>query len=98
MGPPSFVTIIHPYHPLRGQKLELVKVPRKANSKLTVRHPEGRSFHIPRDWTDLEAQQSEPPVVPPDRFLDINGLCTLAKIIGSIKAQATPESASEYDS
>lgn len=98
MGTPSTVTVTHPFHPLRGQKLELVKVPRKANSKLTVRHPEGRAFRIPRDWTDLETQQAKPSQAPPDRLLDINGLCTLAKIISNIKAQALTELASEDDS
>jgi hypothetical protein len=87
VGTPSCVTITHPFHPLRGQKLELAHVPRKANSKLSVRHPEGRCFSIPREWTDFEAQQDDQAPAPPDRPLDIKGLLEIAGIIGSIKTE-----------
>lgn len=92
MGPPSSVTVTHPFHPLRGKKLELVHRPRKPNSKLRVRGPEGKTFHIPRDWTDFEAQQGRPPQAAPYRLLDIRGLRAVAAVVSSIKAEiSTPE-------
>jgi Family of unknown function (DUF5372) len=90
VGTPSCVTVTHPFHPLRGQKLELVHVPRKANSKLSVRHPEGRCFRIPRDWTDFEIQQDEQSPAPLDRLLDINGLRAVAGIISNLKTEIPP--------
>jgi hypothetical protein len=84
------VTVTHPFHPLLGKKLELVHRPRKPNSRLRVRGPEGKTFYIPRDWTDLEAQQGRPPQAAPDRLLDINGLRTVASIISNLKTEIPP--------
>jgi hypothetical protein len=84
---PLFVTVTHPYHPLRGQKLELVQIPRRVNSELLVRHPEGRSFRIPRDWTDYNAPQAEQTEASPTHLLDIKGLRELAKIISNIDSE-----------
>ena len=92
-GYPSFVTITHLYHPLMGQKLELVRVPRTARSRLLVRHPEGRCFHIPREWTDFEAPEAKQTEASDVHLLEINGLCALAEIVEDIITESsTPES------
>jgi hypothetical protein len=88
MGAPSSVTITHPFHPLCGHKLELAHVPRKANTKLLVRHPEGKYFRIPRDWTDFETPQEEHTEALDAHFLDIKGLRAVAKIIRDIGAES----------
>lgn len=88
LGPPSTVTITHPHHPLHGQKLELVRVLRGATSKLFVRHPDGRCFRIPRDWTDFEAPQVEQTEAPHAHPLDIKALRSVAKIVGSISSES----------
>jgi uncharacterized protein DUF5372 len=89
VGPPSSVTVTHPFHPLHGKKVELVHHPRKPTSKLRVKGPEGKTFYIPRDWTDFEAQQGRPPQAAPDRLLDIRGLRAVAAVISSIKAESS---------
>ncbi len=90
LGVPTFVTVTHPYHPLLGQKLELVRVMRRANSKLLVRHPDGRSFRMPIDWTDFKASQVQPPQAPVAQLLDISGLLRVAGIVGNIKTETPP--------
>jgi hypothetical protein len=87
METPSFVTITHPYHPLHGHKLELMMVPRKANSKLVVRHPEGKSLRIPRDWTDYNAPQAEQTETAPPHLLDIKGLREIAKFMNNLDSE-----------
>jgi hypothetical protein len=84
---PSSVTITQPHHPLQGHKLEVVSAPRRANSKILVRLPEGKCIRVPRDWTDFEAQQSRHTEAPVAHLLDIKGLLKAAKIISSIKAE-----------
>lgn len=86
--PRSFITVTHVYHPLRGQKLELVHVMRGANSMLVVRHPEGMCIHVPRDWTDFETPQVERTEATDAHLLDINGLCAVAKIISNINTES----------
>lgn len=88
LGYPSVVTITHPYHPLLGQILEVVRVQRKDKSRLLVRHPEGRLYSIPRDWTDFDTLQVEQTEATDAHLLDINGLCTIAKIISNINAES----------
>ena len=84
---PSFVTVTHPYHPLRGQKLELANVPRRVNSELMVRHPEGRCFRIPREWTDYNTPKADQSEESPAHSLDIKGLREIAKIISNIDSE-----------
>lgn len=89
VGSPSFVTVTHPYHPLRGQTLEVVRVPQKVNSRLLVRHPDGSTFPIPRDWTDFEASRVEQTEAPSAHLLDIKGLRAIAKIIGNTGTESS---------
>lgn len=89
VGLPTFITVTHPHHPLRGQQLELVRVLQGVDSKLFVRHPEGRCFRIPRDWTDFEDRQAAHPVAPPERLLDISGLREVTVIISSIQNESS---------
>ena len=87
MGTPSYVTITHPYHPLRGQKLELINVQRRVTPELMVRHPDGRSIRIPRDWTDYNAPQAGQTKAPPAHLLDIKGLREIARFISNINSE-----------
>jgi hypothetical protein len=79
--------ITHPYHPLRGQKLELINVPRRVNSKLMLRHPDGRNIRIPRDWTDYNTPQAEQRKASHAHLLDIKGLREIARFISNINSE-----------
>ncbi|MFL6416597.1 MAG: DUF5372 family protein [Bryobacteraceae bacterium] len=62
--------IRHPFHPLRGQRFEVLKVRRVAGiDTLLVRNLDHASFSIAREWTDW-ADPSPYDVLglPPQRF------------------------------
>src|SRR5437870_3989157 len=86
VGLPPSVTVTHPNHPLHGQMLEVVGVPRSSNTKLLVRHLDGRCFRIPRGWTDFEVPQDDRTELADSHLLDIKGLCKAAEIIKLIKS------------
>jgi hypothetical protein len=49
----GWAEIRHPFHPLRGQRFEVLKKRRIAGvDTLILREPEYRSFSIAREWTD----------------------------------------------
>ena len=50
------VTIIRPHHPLQQQPLEVL---RGGKRKITVKHPDGASMRIPREWTDADGVNSD---------------------------------------
>jgi hypothetical protein len=47
----EFVTIIHPYHPLNGQQVEVVRVRRGSDPDLIVRLPDGRHAAVAMSMT-----------------------------------------------
>jgi hypothetical protein len=54
----GWATITHPFHPLRGQRFEVLKPRQVAGTEtLIVRDGERGSFSIARDWTDWGAPE-----------------------------------------
>ena len=78
----GFVTVTHPYHPLYGQKVEVIRVRRGVDPDLIIRHPDGFHTAIAMSCTDsagpspLSSQDIAPPVL-----LDFAGLCQMAQFI-----------------
>jgi hypothetical protein len=51
---PGWVEVTHPFHPLRGQRFELVAVRRSRHGdRVWVRWPDGSCRTFPRAWTSL---------------------------------------------
>ena len=49
----GWATVTHPFHPLRGQRFEVLKTRRAAGvDSLILRHPERGSYTVVQDWTD----------------------------------------------
>ena len=47
------MTITHPFHPLHGQRLEVLNTRRVGGEDvLILRRPTGGTFPVPREWTD----------------------------------------------
>ena len=47
------MTITHPFHPFRGQRLEVLKTRRVGGEDvLILRRPTGGTFPVARAWTD----------------------------------------------
>ena len=74
--------VVHPFHPLRGQRFVVLKSRRVSGVEtLSLRHPDLGSFAMPREWTDW---------APPDKqvcdsgaplVIDAFGLVALANLI-----------------
>jgi hypothetical protein len=76
--------VVHPFHPLRGQRFVVLKVRRVSGVEtLSLRDAELGSFAIPREWTDWASPgvQSSAGGVP--LFIDAFGLITLAELLAS---------------
>jgi hypothetical protein len=60
----------HPFHPLRGQRFEVLKKRRLAGSDMLIlRDLERGSFSIAREWTDwADPSLSDSPGFPPRRL------------------------------
>ena len=62
--PPSgFVTITHPHHPLRGQRVEIVRIRRGNDPDLIVVAPDGRHTAIALSSTDYSSSAESPPAM-----------------------------------
>ena len=78
------MTITHPYHPLHGQQVEIIRVLSGTDPDLVVRHPGGRCIIVAMSWTDYAAPpEPDGPRVPP-HLLDLDGLYQVAQLIDRI--------------
>jgi Family of unknown function (DUF5372) len=81
--------VIHPFHPLRGQRFVVLKVRRVSSVEtLSLRHADLGSFAMPRDWTDwapigAQACPGEPLVI------DVFGLLALAELLPSLTSKTS---------
>jgi hypothetical protein len=76
--------VIHPFHPLRGQRFVVLRVRRVSGIEtLSLRHADFGSFAMPREWTDWAppAAQAFGGAVP--LLVDAFGLIALAELIAS---------------
>src|SRR5436305_5778819 len=85
--PPSgFVTITHPHHPLRGQRVEIVRLRRGVDPDLIVRFPDGRHVAIALSGTDyLSAPEADPPPRPV-HLLDLHGLRQILQVLDRFRS------------
>jgi Family of unknown function (DUF5372) len=89
--PPSgFVTITHPHHPLRGQRVEIVRFRRGNDPDLIVVLPDGRHTAIALSSTDYGSDPEIPPTVTAEHLLDLDGL---RRVIQWLDCLARPEDA-----
>src|SRR3954449_3936318 len=72
--PLGFVTITHPHHPLRGQKVEIIQVRRGLDPDLIVRLPDGHHAAIAMSGTDWASPHHGETPPRPDHLLDLDGL------------------------
>jgi hypothetical protein len=89
--PPSgFVTITHPHHPLRGQKVEIIQFRRGLDPDLIIRLPDGHHAAIAMSGTDYASppQNETPP--PPEHFFDLDGLRQVRALLDRISGQGRP--------
>jgi hypothetical protein len=91
------VTITHPYHPLRGQQVEVICVRRGTDPDLVIRLPDGLHAAIAMSSTDYAVPPDlDPPSVPP-HLLDFDGLRQVVQLIEHIRQEGRYSAADDGD-
>jgi hypothetical protein len=89
----GWAEVRHPFHPLRGQRFQVLKTRRISGvDTLILREPARGSFTVAREWTDW----ADPPSVyesldSPPRRLDANLLLELATLFEQLKSRPEKE-------
>jgi Family of unknown function (DUF5372) len=81
------VTVTHPHHPLRGQRVEIVRIRRGNDPDLIVVAPDGRHTAIALSSTDYAATPEIPPTVAAEHLLSLDGLRRVVQLLDRL-AQA----------
>lgn len=81
----GFVTIIHPSHPLDGQRGEVVRLRRGADPDVILRLPDGSHAAIALSWTDYDTPT--PPQKPSGALalLDLSGLRQVVQLLERLR-------------
>jgi uncharacterized protein DUF5372 len=85
----GFVTITHPHHPLRGQRVEIIRLRRGLDPDLIVRLPDGRHAAIALSSTDYLSPPESPARPAAEHLLDLEGLRSVIQLLDRI-AQRRP--------
>src|SRR5947209_12618619 len=81
LPPSGFVTITHPHHPLRGQRVEIIRLRRGKDPDLIVRLPDGCHAAIALSSTDSATPPDLPPPSRPEHLLDLDGLRQVIQLL-----------------
>jgi hypothetical protein len=85
----GWAEIRHPFHPLRGQRFEVLKKRRVAGiDTLILRELKRGSFSIAREWTDWADPSPSDSLDPSPRRLDAQALFELVALLEGL---AKPE-------
>lgn len=91
--PPSgFVTITHPHHPLRGQRVEIIRIRRGLDPDLIVKFPDGQHAAIALSSTDYLSAPETPSKPAAEHLLDLQGLRSVIQLIELIARRPHSES------
>lgn len=81
----GWAEIRHPFHPLRGQRFEVLKKRRVAGlDTLILRALERGTFSIAREWTDWADPSLSDSLGFPPRRLDAQSLLELATLLEAL--------------
>jgi hypothetical protein len=77
--------VVHPFHPLRGQRFVVLKVRIISGvESLSLRDADRGSFAMPRDWTDWAPPGTQACASTSALLVDAFGLAALAELIVSV--------------
>ncbi|MCP4537506.1 MAG: hypothetical protein GY832_10200 [Chloroflexi bacterium] len=85
--PAQFVTITHPYHPLYGQQVKVIRVCRGADPDITVQFPDGLHVVVAMSWTDYVAPQGFGSSLAPPHLLDFSGLRQTVRLVARMRQE-----------
>jgi hypothetical protein len=81
----GFAEVVHPFHPLRGQRFVVLKIRRVSDVEmLSLRHPELGSFAMPREWTDRAPPDKQAHAGRTPLVINAFGLVALAELIACL--------------
>jgi hypothetical protein len=81
------VTVTHPQHPLRGQRVQIVRIRRRAGGApdLVVRRPDGAHTAIAMSGTDYAAVPELATDTPALPLLDLDGLWRAVDLVAPLR-------------
>jgi Family of unknown function (DUF5372) len=80
--------IVHPFHPLRGQRFTVLKVRTVSGVEtLSLRHEKLGSLAVPQEWTDWSLTGSAVGSINPERLIDVWGLLALTELIAAVTSE-----------
>ena len=77
----------HPYHPLCGQQVEIIRVRRGPDPDLIIRHLDGYHGAIAASWTSYASTPGPLPSEQPP-LLDLEGLCQLMRLVEQLQERS----------
>ena len=78
----GWAEIRHPFHPLRGQRFQILKQRRTAGiDTFLLRDPDHGTFSIAREWTDRANPSPYDSLELPRRWFDADSLFELTTLI-----------------
>ena len=75
------MTVIHPHHPLYGQRVEVVRIRRGNDPDLIVVAPDGRHTAIALSSTDYDSPPEIPLTAAAEHLLDLDGLRLVVQLL-----------------
>ena len=87
--PLGWATITHPFHPLRGQRVEVVRMRRGGSEpELIIRLPDGLHTPVAMSLTDYATPPELNPAPGPLPLLDVEGLRQMVQLIDHLRQQS----------
>jgi len=91
----GWATITHPFHPLRRQRFEVLKIRRVAGvNTLILRHPDRGSYTVAQEWTDWGLPDASIGPSETTRKLAVEPLLQLANLLAEL-SERTQETLDE---
>ena len=88
----GWAEIRHPFHPLRGQRFQVLKERRSAGiDTLLLREQDRGTFSIAREWTDWADPSPYGALGLPLRRLDADSLFELAALLDQLTKPEKPK-------
>lgn len=81
------MTITHPYHPLCGQRVPIVRLRQGADPDLIVRLPDGTHAAVSMSSTDYAGRAADRPRGSATRLLELHGLRQLARLLAVLRQE-----------
>jgi hypothetical protein len=78
----GWALITHPFHPLKGQRLAILKIRKMAGQEVLSLYDDKKgSLPIPRDWTDQALLSPHAGLIEPAPILDARCLLKLQELV-----------------